>query len=583
MASKFQIPLAFKSDPRGIQEAQNALSGFSSKLGGIAAGIGAAFSVGAIFNFAKSAMLAAEEARAVNNILVKVAENTLPLGTNIGAATDRMIKFADAQEVLLGVDGEIIKSTQAKLLGFSNLASSADEVGGVFDRSLSASFDLAAARGKDVGAMSTALGKALEDPIGGLGGLAKAGIMFSDSQKEMIAGLVESGDLLGAQEVVLGAVESKYGGAAEAGAKGSERFANAIENLMETAGEPLLGIFANLVTTLQPVLELVGTQLADAFTQMGPILNDVIALLPSLIQSFMPMIPIIGELIELIAGLVVQFLPLFVDLFNQLLPVIMELAPIIADVLLLALQALVPVFMTIVEALMPIVEALLPVFLQLVTAFAPIVITLIEAFMPLILLILPMFIQFLEFITPMVVWLAELLGNVLVVAVGVLIATFGEAQVFFEAFGKFFTNLWIGIQIIFATVMNGLIEGFETFINFFVNGFNTLIKGINKVRKELKLTELSLVANVKFGRLEVPELVPMATGGIVTRPTNALIGEAGPEAVIPLSKMGSMGGGPTYNITVNAGMGTNGAQLGQEIVNAIKRYERTSGPVFASA
>jgi hypothetical protein len=42
----------------------------------------------------------------------------------------------------------------------------------------------------------------------------------------------------------------------------------------------------------------------------------------------------------------------------------------------------------------------------------------------------------------------------------------------------------------------------------------------------------------------------MATGGIVTSPTLALIGEAGSEAVIPLSKMGSMGG---QNITINVG------------------------------
>jgi len=66
-------------------------------------------------------------------------------------------------------------------------------------------------------------------------------------------------------------------------------------------------------------------------------------------------------------------------------------------------------------------------------------------------------------------------------------------------------------------------------------------------------------------------------GGII-----ANIGEGGQdEAVIPLDRMGSMGA--TYNITVNAGMGTSGAQLGEQIVSAIKRYERTSGPVFASA
>jgi hypothetical protein len=74
----------------------------------------------------------------------------------------------------------------------------------------------------------------------------------------------------------------------------------------------------------------------------------------------------------------------------------------------------------------------------------------------------------------------------------------------------------------------------------------------------------------------------MASGGIVTKPTLALIGEAGPEAVVPLSGRNA-GMGNVYNINVNAGMGTNGAQVGKEIVDAIKRFEKTSGPVFASA
>lgn len=74
----------------------------------------------------------------------------------------------------------------------------------------------------------------------------------------------------------------------------------------------------------------------------------------------------------------------------------------------------------------------------------------------------------------------------------------------------------------------------------------------------------------------------MAAGGIVTGPTLATIGEAGPEAVIPLGRSrGVMGN--TYNLTINAGMGVDGQALGKQIVDAIKRYERSSGPVFASA
>jgi hypothetical protein len=80
--------------------------------------------------------------------------------------------------------------------------------------------------------------------------------------------------------------------------------------------------------------------------------------------------------------------------------------------------------------------------------------------------------------------------------------------------------------------------------------------------------------------VEVPK---MAAGGIVNKPTLALIGEAGPEAVVPLRGRHAQGMGNTINLTVNAGMGADGNQIGREIVDAIKRYERTSGPVFASA
>ena len=70
-----------------------------------------------------------------------------------------------------------------------------------------------------------------------------------------------------------------------------------------------------------------------------------------------------------------------------------------------------------------------------------------------------------------------------------------------------------------------------------------------------------------------------AKGGIVTSAQLGIIGEAGPEAIIPLSKMGDMmGGAPsTYNISVNAGMGANGTQIGAQIVEAIKKYEKSNG------
>ena len=53
---------------------------------------------------------------------------------------------------------------------------------------------------------------------------------------------------------------------------------------------------------------------------------------------------------------------------------------------------------------------------------------------------------------------------------------------------------------------------------------------------------------VNSGFFGTPEF--MAEGGIVTRPTLAMIGERGPEAVIPLTG-GGVGGGNTYNSTIS--------------------------------
>jgi len=75
-----------------------------------------------------------------------------------------------------------------------------------------------------------------------------------------------------------------------------------------------------------------------------------------------------------------------------------------------------------------------------------------------------------------------------------------------------------------------------------------------------------------------------AEGGIVTKPTLAVIGEAGPEAVVPLNKMPGAsplpsGGGSssTININVTAGMGADGAQIGKQVAEALERYYRSGG------
>ena len=63
-------------------------------------------------------------------------------------------------------------------------------------------------------------------------------------------------------------------------------------------------------------------------------------------------------------------------------------------------------------------------------------------------------------------------------------------------------------------------------------------------------TAVTGVSMLSKGYSFLKKKLGFAKGGIVTKPTLGILGEAGPEAAIPLSKMGGMGGGAT-NITVN--------------------------------
>jgi len=78
-----------------------------------------------------------------------------------------------------------------------------------------------------------------------------------------------------------------------------------------------------------------------------------------------------------------------------------------------------------------------------------------------------------------------------------------------------------------------------------------------------------------LGGINIPGF---ADGGIVTKPTLAMVGEKGPEAIIPLTGPNAgagMGGGVTVNVT--GGLATS-AEIGQAVVNALRAYNRSAGP-----
>src|SRR5205814_565610 len=76
-----------------------------------------------------------------------------------------------------------------------------------------------------------------------------------------------------------------------------------------------------------------------------------------------------------------------------------------------------------------------------------------------------------------------------------------------------------------------------------------IIDGWNRLEFKLPTVDTHIPGVGKIGgwSLGTPNIPRLATGGVVTSPTLALIGEAGPEAVIPLSQFNGAGGSSSYD------------------------------------
>lgn len=115
------------------------------------------------------------------------------------------------------------------------------EVKGVnFKEATLSALNMSTVMGTDLQSSVVQVGKALNDPIKGLTALSRVGVSFTDAQKEQIKALQESGDMMGAQKVILEELRSEFGKTAEAMRKnfkgGQIAISNAFGDLKEEAG-----------------------------------------------------------------------------------------------------------------------------------------------------------------------------------------------------------------------------------------------------------------------------------------------------------------------------------------------------------
>lgn len=154
-----------------------------------------------------------------------------------------------------------------------------------------------------------------------------------------------------------------------------------------------------------------------------------------------------------------------------------------------------------------------------------------------------------KFVSPIVNFLLDYLSpawsqmtSLVVGVLGTLLGTISDVvSGIFEFFGgviDFITGVftgdwkkaWNGVKSAFKGVFDSLIGIFKTPINLIIDGINSFISGLNKIKIP------DWVPAVGGKGIDIPKIPKLAQGGIVDKPTYAMIGEAGTEVVMPLER-----------------------------------------------
>ena len=123
--------------------------------------------------------------------------------------------------------------------------------------------------------------------------------------------------------------------------------------------------------------------------------------------------------------------------------------------------------------------------------------------------------------------------------------------------------------------LNGVIGAFESGINAVARGLNSLpfVGATIKIPNWVPLFGGNSFSLPSVPTVNFPKIPMLADGGIVQAATLAVIGERGPEAVIPLDRLDAVaGGGTVINVTVTSADPN-------AVVEAIRRYTRANGPL----
>lgn len=258
------------------------LTGLNTAMSGASIqGAAAAIGIGAVATAGTAAVLAFADAESTVAIATQVIEN---LGDSSGVTVEGLQALATNLQQTAGFSDEAVISAGTLIARFGTLNNRVGEGNDIFDRTILLSADVATALGTDITSAAELLGKAVANPEAGVGRLARRFPQLTEAIQNNIVEMQQSGDLLGAQRLLL------------------DTLAGSVDGVADAYGQTLAGKIDIAKESIGEVAETIGGLLAPAVTDMATDIADAATNVQALIETFQGWGEAISGAVDILPG-----------------------------------------------------------------------------------------------------------------------------------------------------------------------------------------------------------------------------------------------------------------------------------------
>jgi hypothetical protein len=264
------------------------LADLGMQIGGKLQDLGGKMTLGLTLPIVAFGALAVKEAAQTE---VSLADLNAVIASTKGVAgvTAKSVEdYANKMQLLTKFSDDQIISGNAMLLTFTKIGKE------VFPQASDATLDLAQKFGMDLSQASILLGKALNDPVAGVGALRRIGVQLSAQQEQQIKDFMAINDIASAQKVILGELSTEVGGMAQAYGKTFAGqlaiFNHRLDDMKEKIGVQLIPALIRLMDAATPLL--------NWFSNASPATIDFIIAIGGIVAAAGPVVGAIGTLVK---------------------------------------------------------------------------------------------------------------------------------------------------------------------------------------------------------------------------------------------------------------------------------------------